>query len=107
MANLDSNLIVIIIIGLVLGGGGLLAGVLVIIFGRTNVSERINQFVEVPDRDSARTRQRSTTRLNRFRYQLNTTLGMLNSEEFQSKLATANWRITVSEYHLIPMHSYR
>ncbi|MBN2045273.1 MAG: type II secretion system F family protein [Anaerolineales bacterium] len=101
MANLDTNLIVIIIIGLVLGGGGLLVGLLVIIFGRTNINERINQFVETPQAASTSTRKRATTRLNRFRYRLNTTLGMLNSEEFQSKLTTANWRITVSEYHLI------
>jgi tight adherence protein B len=105
LANLDSNLFLIIIIGLVLGGGGLLAGILVIIFGRTNVSERINQYIETPAQASESSTPRAATRLNRFRYRLNVTLGMLNSEEFQSKITSANWRITVTEYYLIRFFS--
>ena len=101
LSNLDTGLVLVIIAGFILGSLGLLAGILVILFGRSNVSDRIQQYVEVPTQEKKKTGTKDHHRLNRFRYRLNLALGVLNSEEFQLKLASAGWRITVSEYHLI------
>ena len=101
MGIFESNAMLVIVVSLILGGIGLLIGVLVIIFGNNDVSERLNKFVDAPTRSEGQSRTRDGNRLNRFRYRLNIALGMLDSEEFQLKLNSANWRITVTEYHLI------
>lgn len=101
MGIFESNTMLVIVVSLILGGIGLIIGVLVIIFGNNDVSERLNKFVDSPTRSEGQSRTRDGNRLNRFRYRLNIALGMLDSEEFQMKLNSANWRITVTEYHLI------
>ena len=101
MGIIESNMILVTVVSLILGGIGLIIGVLVIVFGNNAVSERLNKFVETPSRSKSQSRSRDVNRLSRFRYRLNVALGMLDSEEFQMKLNSANWRITVTEYHLI------
>ena len=101
MGIFESNIFLVTVVSLILGGIGLIIGVMVIIFGNNAVSERLNKFVETPSRSKSQSRSRDVNRLSRFRYRLNVALGMLDSEEFQMKLNSANWRITVTEYHLI------
>ena len=101
MGIIESNMILVTVVSLILGGIGLIIGVLVIVFGNNAVSERLNKFVETPSGSKSQSRSRDVNRLSRFRYRLNVALGMLDSEEFQMKLNSANWRITVTEYHLI------
>ena len=97
-----NNLLIIILIALIaLGGIGLVIGVLIIIFRGNDVGERINQYIDQTSTASSTSSGRQYTQISRFRYQLNLALSMFNSEEFQMKLTSANWQITVTEYHLL------
>lgn len=102
MATFNFGTTLAIIVGIILGGGILLAGILVLILGRQDVSERINKYVETPSSATrGGSKKRRLTRLGQFRSRLNVALGALNSEALQMKLGSANWRISVSEYQLI------
>ncbi len=101
MFEFGTNSLLIILVGLAVVGGGLIIGALVLVLGRSDVSERLNTFVETPQQTRGGSRQRDMQRLNRFRYQMNMALGMLDSEDLQTKLTSANWQITPSEYFLI------
>ena len=101
MFDFANSSLLIILIGLAVVGGGLIIGALVLVLGRADVSERLNTFVEAPRQTRRTSQRRDMQRLNRFRYQLNMALGMLDSEELQTKLNSANWQITPSEYFLI------
>lgn len=98
LGNIPSTLV---IIAVSLGGLAVLIGVIVIVLGRSDVGERITRYVEVPTASQSGSQQSRFSRYSRFRYQLNQTLSMFNSEEFQNKLNSANWQITVTEYQLI------
>lgn len=91
----------LVVIAVSIGGLVVLAGVIVIVLGRGDVGERINRYVEAPSTSQSGSQQSRFSRYSRFRYQLNQTLSMFNSEEFQNKLNSANWQITVTEYQLI------
>ncbi len=104
--NLNSFPVILTVMVIGIGAGGLLIGLLIILFGRNEVGERINRYVDaatVTRTSSARTR--GLSRVSRFRYRLNLTLSVFNSEEFQAKLNSANWQITGTEYHLIRIAS--
>lgn len=105
MFGLGSSSLLAVMIGSAVVGGGLIIGALVLVLGRSDVNERLNTFVEAPRRTQTSSRPRDFNRLNRFRYQLNMALGMLDSEELQIKLNSANWQITPSEYFLIRFFS--
>ena len=94
-------LILILIVAIALGGLGLLIGLLLIVFGRSDVGERINRYVDQSTSSSRSSSNRQQTQISRFRYQLNLALSMFNSEEFQMKLTSANWQITDTEFHLL------
>jgi len=99
--NFDNIPLVVVVIAVSLGGLVVLAGIVVIIFGRSDVGERLTRYVD-QDSDSRSDSPRSRfNRYSRFRYQLNQTLSMFNSEDFQNRLNSANWQITVTEYQLI------
>ena len=91
----------LVIIAVSMGGLVVLIGVIVIVLGRGDVGERINRYVEAPSSSQSSSQQSRFSRYSRFRYQLNQTLSMFNSEEFQNKLNSANWQISVTEYQLI------
>ena len=91
----------LVVVAVSLGGVVVLAGVVVIFFGRNDVGERINRYVEREESAGSASQRSRFSRYSRFRYQLNQTLSMFNSEEFQNKLNSANWPVTVTEYQLI------
>lgn len=101
MLSANPTLLWLILGGILLGGFVFLIGILVIIFGRASVSERINRYIEAPRRASSSKDSGRVTRLSRFRYRMNVTLGVLESEEFQVRLSSANWKISVTEFHLL------
>jgi tight adherence protein B len=106
LAELNLGVTIAIIIGIILGGGVLLIGILVLLLGRQDVTERINKYVETPTASTrGGSKKRRLTRFSQFRNRLNVALGALNSEEAQMKLGSANWRISVSEYQLIRVGS--
>lgn len=98
---MSNTTLIILLVAIGLGGLGLIIGLLFILTGRNDIGERINQYVEQTSSQRSTRSTRDFTQLSRFRYQLNLTLSMFNSEEFQMKLNSANWQITVTEYHLL------
>lgn len=98
---MNNMLILILIVAIALGGIGLLIGLVLIVFGRSDVGERINQYVDQTSSAKNQSNTRQHTQISRFRYQLNLALSMFNSEEFQMKLTSANWQITDTEFHLL------
>ena len=80
---------------------GLLVGSYITYQGRSEVSERINQFVEAEPSNVLLSEDESDTHLSRIRRQFNQIFARLNSEEMQQKVVAANWPITVSEFLFI------
>ncbi len=99
--NFENIPLVVVIIAISLGGLVVLAGIVVIFFGGSDVGERITRYVDQGSDSKADSRRSRYSRYSRFRYQLNQTLSMFNSQEFQNRLNSANWQITVTEYQLI------
>ena len=97
----DNIPVVVVVIAISLGGLVVLAGIVVIFFGGSNIGERLNRYVDTGSDSRSDSRRSRYSRYSRFRYQLNQTLSMFNSEDFQNRLNSANWRITVTEYQLI------
>lgn len=97
--------LLLIVFAISAGGIVLLAGVVYMVVGRSDVGERITRYVDTSTTQSQSGRDSRYARFSRFRYQLNVTLSMFNSEEFQMKLNSANWQITVMEYQLIRIFS--
>lgn len=101
---MDSSLI--LILGAISAGGLVLViGVVVLVLGRNEVGERITQYVDTGISTRRDSREARYARFSRFRYQMNMTLSMFNSEEQQNKLTSANWQMTVMEYQLIRIFS--
>lgn len=92
------TLIVIAAIGF--GMIGLGFGLFVVIKGnRSEVDERINQFIETAaDEHLPSLQDQNDAYFIRFRRQFNRFFAILNSEEMQRQLVAANWPFTVSEY---------
>ncbi|NIW43598.1 MAG: hypothetical protein GWN30_02110 [Gammaproteobacteria bacterium] len=99
--SLENIPLIVVILGFGIGGLVVLAGVFVIVFGRSDVGERLNRYVDQSADLQRGSRQSRSSRYSRFRYQLNQTLSMFDSEQFQNRLNSANWQITVTEYQLI------
>lgn len=78
-------------------------GLAIAVSGQGEVGERINQYVGSTEevRSSRSTRASRATRLSRFRYRLNLALTILNSEEMERKINSANWDISVTEFNLV------
>ncbi len=100
-----TNSLLLIIFAISAGGIVLLAAVIYLLVGRSDVGERLNQYVDISATSSHAGRDARYARFSRFRYNLNVTLSMFNSEEFQLKLNSANWQMTVMEYQLIRISS--
>ena len=86
----------------------LLLAVGLIAFGITRVyangdiiHDRIEAYAVLPGTKSKAPRIRRRSRLSSLRYQINTVLSPLNSDQVSLDLQRANWRITVTEYILI------
>lgn len=81
---------------------GLAVGFYIVLQGRNDVSERINQFIIAKAASPSLSEETSSdTYLSRFRRQFNVIFAVLNSERAQRKLVAANWQITVSEFLFI------
>lgn len=93
--------LLLIVFAISAGGIVLLAAVIYLLVGRGDVGERLTRYVDVSSRQSQSGRDARFARFSRFRYQMNVTLSMFNSDEFQTKLNSAHWQLTAMEYHLI------
>ena len=84
-----------------LGFIGLVVGSVVMLRGTNRVQERIDGFVRARAEGPASSDEASTSTTARFRQQLNSAFGGLDSSEMRRRLTAANWSITVSEYWFI------
>lgn len=93
--------LLLIVFAISAGGIVLLAAIIYLLVGRSDVGERLTRYVDMSSTQSQSGKDARFARFSRFRYQMNVTLSMFNSEEFQIKLHSAHWQITAMEYHMI------
>jgi tight adherence protein B len=80
----------------------IIVGLAIAVGGQGEVGERINQYISTTaPAATARSDRAARTRLSRFRYRLNLALNILNSEDMERKINSANWDISVTEFNLV------
>lgn len=101
--NPDTLSTVILITAAGIGTLVIIVGIAVAFGSRSDVGERINRYVSTSIAEKSIRVDRSTryNRLSRFRYRLNLALTILNSEEMEKKINSANWEISVTEFNLV------
>ena len=91
--------LVIVIVGL--GIIGLAIGLYITLQGKNEIGDRIDHFIKAIPSSQSVSEDEGAGFLNNFRRRFNLVFSILNSEEMQRKLFSANWQITVSEYLFI------
>jgi tight adherence protein B len=86
---------------ILVAGGLAVAGLVSVITGRDDMSERLQIYAKVPEYSSLGSSDRRRTRFLRWRLRLNSTLSAFASDELGIKLTSANWQISEVEYLLI------
>jgi tight adherence protein B len=86
--------------------GLFMVGAALLVLGRGvssggELHERVQAYAYIPETAVQRQPRRSSATIYRLRRRLNALLSAFGSEELNTQLMSANWRITVSEYMLI------
>jgi tight adherence protein B len=95
---MTSQILIFIIIGVSIVF--LFFGLRRVLRGQDSIDERLKVYAAMPETGRQRT-QRARGLLARLRLRVNNTLSTFSSDEMVTKLMSANWPITVTEYTLI------
>jgi tight adherence protein B len=96
---LSQSLVTVIAISVLIavGIGVVFVGLVFLVIRPVSVDERMTRYVDTTSGDLQKT-PRPRDQLSQFRYQLNSVLSILTSEDLRIKLAAADWQMSATEY---------